>query len=236
MLFFLITGPFTRPHPAIWRIVFGKWILSPPVHTHSLLVLVTLNATVSATTGLSVLYFLFLVFIIFLNWQQVKHLMFWLDSNLRHAKREADVMVDLFVCLFSPAPTLFTPALNWAFFLLLCFRSTLWTVMSSPGRESWAILTSLHSVIFGAGVWRPCSSEVMDCAGPSVLPGSSLRYRDTPAHQCLRSVFLPRCLTQALVHLMTLNSGIFPLFSPKPRCLVPCCSSVSVALLHASLA
>lgn len=77
---------------------------------------VTLNATVSATTGLSVLYFLFLVFIIFLNWQQVKHLMFWLDSNLRHAKREADVMVDLFVCLFSPAPTLFTPALNQAFF------------------------------------------------------------------------------------------------------------------------
>uniref|UniRef100_A0A8C1SBB0 Phosphatidylserine synthase n=1 Tax=Cyprinus carpio TaxID=7962 RepID=A0A8C1SBB0_CYPCA len=57
-------GPFTRPHPAIWRIVFG----------------------------LSVLYFLFLVFIIFLNWEQVKSLMFWLDPNLRYAKREADVM------------------------------------------------------------------------------------------------------------------------------------------------
>lgn len=57
-------GPFTRPHPAIWRIVFG----------------------------LSVLYFLFLVFIIFLNWQQVKQLMYWLDSNLRYAKREADIM------------------------------------------------------------------------------------------------------------------------------------------------
>uniref|UniRef100_A0AAQ6AB70 Phosphatidylserine synthase n=1 Tax=Amphiprion ocellaris TaxID=80972 RepID=A0AAQ6AB70_AMPOC len=57
-------GPFTRPHPAIWRIVFG----------------------------LSVLYFLFLVFIIFLNWQQVKQLMYWLDPNLRYAKREADIM------------------------------------------------------------------------------------------------------------------------------------------------
>lgn len=44
-------------------------------------------------SGLSVLYFLFLVFIIFLNWQQVKQLMYWLDPNLRYAKREADIMV-----------------------------------------------------------------------------------------------------------------------------------------------
>lgn len=45
--------------------------------------------------GLSVLYFLFLVFIIFLNWQQVKQLMYWLDPNLRYAKREADIMVSM---------------------------------------------------------------------------------------------------------------------------------------------
>uniref|UniRef100_A0A7N8WT38 Phosphatidylserine synthase n=1 Tax=Mastacembelus armatus TaxID=205130 RepID=A0A7N8WT38_9TELE len=57
-------GPFTRPHPAIWRMVFG----------------------------LSVLYFLFLVFLIFLNWEQVKTLMYWLDPNLRYATREADIM------------------------------------------------------------------------------------------------------------------------------------------------
>uniref|UniRef100_A0A8C4HL25 Phosphatidylserine synthase n=1 Tax=Dicentrarchus labrax TaxID=13489 RepID=A0A8C4HL25_DICLA len=57
-------GPFTRPHPAIWRMVFG----------------------------LSVMYFLFLVFLIFLNWDQVKILMYWLDPNLRYATREADVM------------------------------------------------------------------------------------------------------------------------------------------------
>lgn len=44
-------------------------------------------------TGLSVLYFLFLVFLIFLNWDQVKLLMYWLDPNLRYATREADVMV-----------------------------------------------------------------------------------------------------------------------------------------------
>ena len=46
--------------------------------------------------GLSVIYFLFLVFIIFLNWRQVKQLMYWLDQNLRYAKREADVMVSGF--------------------------------------------------------------------------------------------------------------------------------------------
>ncbi|KAJ4927955.1 hypothetical protein JOQ06_015755 [Pogonophryne albipinna] len=57
-------GPFTRPHPAVWRVVFG----------------------------LSVLYFLFLVFLLFLNWDQVKLLMYWLDPNLRYAKREADIM------------------------------------------------------------------------------------------------------------------------------------------------
>ncbi|XP_059412216.1 phosphatidylserine synthase 1 isoform X2 [Carassius carassius] len=57
-------GPFTRPHPAIWRMVFG----------------------------LSVLYFLFLVFLIFLTWDQVKALLYWLDPNLRYATREADVM------------------------------------------------------------------------------------------------------------------------------------------------
>ncbi|KAL0961865.1 hypothetical protein UPYG_G00332640 [Umbra pygmaea] len=57
-------GPFIRPHPAIWRMVFG----------------------------LSVLYFLFLVFLIFLNWDQVKRLMYWVDPNLRYAIREVDVM------------------------------------------------------------------------------------------------------------------------------------------------
>ncbi|XP_041665750.1 phosphatidylserine synthase 1 isoform X2 [Cheilinus undulatus] len=57
-------GPFTRPHPAVWRMVFG----------------------------LSVMYFLFLVFLIFLNWDQVKLLMYWMDPNLRYATREADIM------------------------------------------------------------------------------------------------------------------------------------------------
>ncbi|CAJ0952649.1 unnamed protein product [Ranitomeya imitator] len=43
--------------------------------------------------GLSVLYFLFLVFLLFLNLEQVKAVMYWLDPNLRYATREADIMV-----------------------------------------------------------------------------------------------------------------------------------------------
>ncbi|KAJ7413268.1 hypothetical protein WISP_91875 [Willisornis vidua] len=42
--------------------------------------------------GLSVLYFLFLVFVLFLNFEQVKAVMYWLDPNLRYATREADIM------------------------------------------------------------------------------------------------------------------------------------------------
>uniref|UniRef100_A0AAZ3P4A0 Phosphatidylserine synthase n=1 Tax=Oncorhynchus tshawytscha TaxID=74940 RepID=A0AAZ3P4A0_ONCTS len=57
-------GPFTRPHPAIWRMVFG----------------------------MSVLYFLFLVILLFLNWAQVNRLMYWVDPKLRYANREADIM------------------------------------------------------------------------------------------------------------------------------------------------
>lgn len=48
------------------------------------------------------LYFLFLVFLLFLNFEQVKSLMYWLDPNLRYATREADVMVCM--CQWPPTP------------------------------------------------------------------------------------------------------------------------------------
>lgn len=57
-------GPFTRPHPAIWRIFFG----------------------------FSVLYLLFLVFILFLNLSQVRTIMYWVDPEVKHAKREVDLV------------------------------------------------------------------------------------------------------------------------------------------------
>lgn len=46
------------------------------------------------------MYFLFLVFLIFLNWDQVKTLMYWLDPTLRYATREADVMVRMALSSF----------------------------------------------------------------------------------------------------------------------------------------
>lgn len=81
-------------HPIIggYQIVCINYFFSPPFLRFLLL-------------GLSVMYFLFLVFLIFLNWDQVKTLMYWLDPNLRYATREADVMVrmkilSLFCCFF----------------------------------------------------------------------------------------------------------------------------------------
>ncbi|ELU01944.1 hypothetical protein CAPTEDRAFT_122558 [Capitella teleta] len=49
-------GPFTRPHPALWRIVFG----------------------------ISVMYFLCLVFLLFQNGHDVNEIMYWLYPDLRH--------------------------------------------------------------------------------------------------------------------------------------------------------
>nr|CAB3265261.1 phosphatidylserine synthase 1-like [Phallusia mammillata] len=57
-------GPFTRPHPAVWRIVFG----------------------------FSVLYFLGLVFISFLNVTQVRAILVWLEPSVQYAKREVDTI------------------------------------------------------------------------------------------------------------------------------------------------
>lgn len=138
----------------------------------------------ACTLGLSVLYFLFLVFIIFLNWQQVKQLMYWLDPNLRYAKREADIMVSTSKHTKKTKQTCFyCRSFRDGVCVCVCaalYRNMLWTVTPSPGRESWVTLTYLHSVISGVGVWRHCSSEAMASAGPSVLPGSSLRWEWQP--------------------------------------------------------
>jgi len=57
-------GPFTRPHPVIWRVVFG----------------------------ISVLYFLFMVFLAFLNMAQVRMVLEWLDPSVKGAQREVDMV------------------------------------------------------------------------------------------------------------------------------------------------
>ncbi|KAG6446206.1 hypothetical protein O3G_MSEX004369 [Manduca sexta] len=69
VFFFLIVsvltfpnGPFTRPHPALWRIVFG----------------------------MSVLYLLALLFLLFQSYSTVYAIMYWIDPNLRNFHIDMD--------------------------------------------------------------------------------------------------------------------------------------------------
>ncbi|XP_046686687.1 phosphatidylserine synthase-like [Homalodisca vitripennis] len=55
-------GPFTRPHPAVWRIVFG----------------------------FSVLYLMLLVFCLFQNYKTVKQIIYWFDPELEHFHIDMD--------------------------------------------------------------------------------------------------------------------------------------------------
>lgn len=62
IFFFLIVsvlafpnGPFTRPHPAFWRILFG----------------------------LSVIYLLLLQFMMFQNYKTIMNIFYWFDPNLK---------------------------------------------------------------------------------------------------------------------------------------------------------
>ncbi|CAK8675493.1 unnamed protein product [Clavelina lepadiformis] len=57
-------GPFQKPHPIVWKIVFGA----------------------------SLLYMLFMAYLIFLHIDQIKSIMFWIDHNVKYAKREIDVV------------------------------------------------------------------------------------------------------------------------------------------------
>lgn len=55
-------GPFTRPHPAFWRIVFG----------------------------LSVLYLMLLVFCLFQDYKTVKQIIYWFDPGLKNFHIDMD--------------------------------------------------------------------------------------------------------------------------------------------------
>ncbi|XP_022101472.1 phosphatidylserine synthase 1-like [Acanthaster planci] len=60
-------GPFTRPHPAVWRVVFG----------------------------VSVMYLLFLVFILFQNYDDIRRIMFWFFPDLEaHQPHEKEYAVN----------------------------------------------------------------------------------------------------------------------------------------------
>lgn len=72
VLFFLVislltfpNGPFTRPHPAFWRLVFG----------------------------ISVLYLLSLIFILFQNYETVKSIMYWFYPDLKHFHIDSEKVI-----------------------------------------------------------------------------------------------------------------------------------------------
>lgn len=55
-------GPFTRPHPAVWRILFG----------------------------VSVLYLMFLQFLMFQNHRSIMEILYWFDPKLRNFHIDMD--------------------------------------------------------------------------------------------------------------------------------------------------
>jgi len=74
VFFFLIisilafpNGPFTRPHPAIWRMVFG----------------------------LSVIYLMGLLYILFQNYQTVKSIMYWFYPDLKSFRIDLEKVFNL---------------------------------------------------------------------------------------------------------------------------------------------
>lgn len=69
IFFFLIisvlafpNGPFTRPHPAVWRIIFG----------------------------ISVIYLLFIIFLMFQNYKVIMEIFYWFDPSLRNFNIDMD--------------------------------------------------------------------------------------------------------------------------------------------------
>ena len=80
IFFFLIlsvlafpNGPFTRPHPAVWRILFG----------------------------LSVLYLLGLQFLMFQNYKTIMDIIYWFDPKLKdfHINTEKVIKNDVYINL-----------------------------------------------------------------------------------------------------------------------------------------
>lgn len=80
VFFFLIVsviafpnGPFTRPHPAVWRILFGC----------------------------SVLYLLTLQFLMFQNYPTIRSIFYWIDPKLKNFHIDMEKVIDSFFYVYS---------------------------------------------------------------------------------------------------------------------------------------
>lgn len=76
VFFFLIisvlafpNGPFTRPHPAVWRVMFG----------------------------VSVLYLMFIIFLLFQSYKVIMEIFYWFDPNLRNFHIDMDKVNTVFI-------------------------------------------------------------------------------------------------------------------------------------------
>ena len=107
-------GPFTRPHPAIWRLVFG----------------------------MSILYFLLVSFLLFQRYSDVMDMLHYIDPSLKLSEADSHTLIYTRRCDWSPDNIwrhldIFVPAhiIGWAgkaliirHYLLLWTVSTLWEV------------------------------------------------------------------------------------------------------------
>lgn len=85
IFFFLIisvlafpNGPFTRPHPAVWRILFGV-----SVCIHLIQPFDFLKKNEIRYSRIQVLYMLFLQFLMFQNHKSIMNIMYWFDPKLK---------------------------------------------------------------------------------------------------------------------------------------------------------
>lgn len=160
------SGPFTRPHPAVWRIVFGESSPTSPFDP-----VFSLNPVFSSVLihfllcllGLSVMYFLFLVFLIFLNWDQVKALMYWLDPNLRYATREADIMVRTVLKLgpLKRQSKLTSHAIQY-FCAGRCLKGFIGSVLLYPDVFSTSIYDNMKLLHINLMLLNLCSASIME--------------------------------------------------------------------------
>lgn len=144
-------GPFTRPHPALWRLVFG----------------------------LSFLYFLFLSFILFQNYSDVRLLLSWVDPHLNGSDSDSTKLyaVD---CAFTVENLynrvdIFIPAhfVGWVFkALLIRHTGVLWTI--SVMWECTELFFAHVLPNFYECWWDAIVFDVLLCNGCGIFVGMAL--------------------------------------------------------------
>lgn len=144
-------GPFTRPHPAIWRLVFG----------------------------MSFLYFLFLSFVLFQNYNDVQIILNWIDPHLNASDSDSTKLyaVD---CSFTRENLysrldIFIPAhfVGWVFkALLVRHTGVLWTI--SVMWECTELFFAHILPNFYECWWDAILFDVVLCNGGGILVGMAL--------------------------------------------------------------